>query len=47
MVLHPIQVPMPGNFRANMNRIIQAHRHNLPQEAPEAFAQAVVDEDRY
>jgi pimeloyl-ACP methyl ester carboxylesterase len=34
----------PGSFRANTHRIITGGvGHNLPQEAPQAFAEAVVD----
>jgi pimeloyl-ACP methyl ester carboxylesterase len=29
------------------HRIIKGAGHNLPQEAPQAFAQAVIDVDRY
>ena len=41
-------VPMPRNSRANTtHRLIKGGiGHNLPQEAPQAFAQAVIDVDR-
>ena len=45
----PIPVPMRGNSRAStQHRTIEGGiGHNLPQEAPEAFAQAVIDVDAY
>ena len=41
--------PMPRNSRASMRTglIKGGIGHNLPQEAPQAFAQAVVDVDAY
>jgi len=39
-------VPMPRNSRENIRATIKGGiGHNLPQEAPRAFAQAVVDVD--
>jgi hypothetical protein len=42
-------VPMPGKFSGKYeNRIIKGGiGHNLPQEAPKDFAQAVIDVDRF
>ena len=42
-------VPMPRNSRANIRTglIKGGIGHNLPQEAPQAFAEAVLDVDRY
>ncbi len=41
---HPEARPMPRNSRAIAHRIIKGGvGHNLPQEAPQAFAEAIVD----
>ena len=41
-------LPMPSGSPANMStaNITGGIGHNLPQEAPQAFAQAVIDVDR-
>jgi hypothetical protein len=42
----PIPAPMPRDSRASMRRSVTGGiGHNLPQEAPQAFAQAVIDVD--
>ncbi len=45
----PNPAPMPQKFSGRYeNRIITGGiGHNLPQEAPRDFAQAVIDVDRY
>ena len=45
---HPDPHPIARNSRADMNsRVIKGGvGHNLPQEAPQAFAQAIIDIDR-
>ena len=41
-------VPMPKNSQANIHRIIKGGiGHNVPQEAPQDFAKAVVEVDSY
>jgi len=44
-----IRAHTPRNLLANMNtgRLRGGIGHNLPQEAPQAFAQAVIDVDRF
>ena len=46
---HPDPAPMPGNSPGKYSHrtITGGIGHNLPQEAPQAFAQAVVDVDGY
>jgi pimeloyl-ACP methyl ester carboxylesterase len=40
--------PTPANFRKYAHRVIEGGiGHNLPQEAPQAFAQAVIDVDGF
>lgn len=44
---HPDASAYAKNSRANTSDYQGRHRHNLPEEAPQAFAKAVVDVNGY